>query len=261
MCLIALALDQHPNYSLILCANRDEFHKRPTKEAHYWKEENQQLFAGRDLEQGGTWLGVTTSGKLAAVTNVRSPELKAQHHLSRGEIVTNYLKNPVTPEEYSEEMKKKGSLYQGYNAIVGLGEECVYFSNRIEESVKLDVGIHTLSNASLNTNWPKTVRVKEGLREIIERKEGEERIIESLLLMLKDETVASKEHLPNTGVGLEMERTLSPIFINGEFYGTRASTIVLMNRNGGITFVEQTYHSNAIQGKRVIERIEMEKLT
>lgn len=244
MCLILLVVGVHPDYPLILCGNRDEFYQRPTRQAHYWSE-NEQIFAGKDLEKGGTWLGVTTSGRIAAVTNVRDNLKTKKDHRSRGELVTDFLKSDIDALNYINEMRAKGFSYQGYNLIVGNSEEWYYTSNRMEAGSKLGKGIHVLSNAQLNTNWPKTERLKGYFTDIVNHQAEESVFIEELISMLRDQTIYQDIDLPDTGVGLELERMLSPIFINGDHYGTRASTIILIRRGGHIRFVEQTYGPKA----------------
>lgn len=250
MCLIILAIDQHPDYPFILCGNRDEFHLRPTKQADYWSDVK-QIFAGRDLEKGGTWLGVTTTGKIAAVTNVRDKIDIGTDFLSRGEIVTDFLKGDVSPKQFIEELKTKEHDYQGYNVIVGEYKDFHYSSNRVSDSVKLDQGFHVISNAKLNTSWPKAEQLKKNFTDSLRNELSESEYIEKWLTILRDQTTFPDEELPHTGVGVELERILSPIFINGEHYGTRASTIILLRRDGQIHFVEQSYGPNAVlQGRK-----------
>src|SRR5690625_2232907 len=129
VCLIVLAINQHPKYPVILCANRDELHSRPTKAAHHWQQ-HPHIFAGQDLEKGGTWLGVTTTGRIAAVTNVRQPQLiEKEDYQSRGEIVKSYLSGVMEQKEFLTGLQSNPSMYQGYNVIVGNSKEFYYYSN------------------------------------------------------------------------------------------------------------------------------------
>ncbi len=254
MCLIVCAIEMHPDYPFILCANRDEFHKRPTQEAHFW-EENERIFAGKDLEKGGSWLGVTVDGRLAAVTNIRRGYIEKGNFRSRGEIVANFLNSDQDLDSYVKEMKNLDHAYQGYNAIVGLGKKYVYFSNDIKASTILTKGIHGLSNASLNTSWPKTDQVKLVLGQLLQQQINEQELIKALVDHFYTQTIYDDEILPHTGVEIELERRLSPIFINGNEYGTRATTIILQNNNGELTFFEQTYKENGVAGNRVAVKL------
>lgn len=242
MCLLLLAINQHRDYPLIFCGNRDEFYDRPTAAASYWGEDG-QFFGGRDLEKGGTWLGVSRTGRFAAVTNVR--EASAQPTAgteSRGKIVTGFLRSAVSGTVYSRQLLQQSALYQGYNAVFGVGNELYYASNRANESGKLPDGIHLLSNASLNTPWPKTEQLKTSIAALLkENSQPIDRWLEAIFDCLRDDRPYPDEMLPETGVELEWERRLSPIFITGEKYGTRASTIVLMNKSHEFRFLEQTY--------------------
>ncbi|NEU31214.1 NRDE family protein [bacterium LRH843] len=254
MCLILAAINEHPDFPLILCGNRDEFYNRPTRQASFW-EENEQIFAGRDLEKGGTWLGVTTGGKIAAVTNVRSSEEVKDEYRTRGEIITNFFHSDSGLDEYLDKLHSTKHLYQGYNTIVGKGEDFYYYSNRAADAVKLDKGIHVVSNAQLNTNWPKAEKTKELMKAILTNKD-KTLLIEGLLNMLGDATIYGDDVLPDTGVGIELERFLSSIFISGTEYGTRASTVVLRGFDGGTHFIEQSYGPNGGKESKIVEFIE-----
>lgn len=248
MCLITIAVKEHPDYPVILCANRDERHARPTKEAHYWHGD-QNIIAGQDLEKGGSWLGITTNGRIAAVTNVRNGLPVEGRKRSRGEIVTRFLSCDYGSREYISELQLKDDLYQGYNTIVGSGlEDIYYYSNKGRRCIKIEQGVHTISNAQLNTSWPKTERARERVEKVIQQNTSVKQLIDDLLLILQDRTIFHDELLPHTGIGLELERTLSSIFIKGETYGTRASTVILFTKDKGIVFVEQTYGPN---GKKI----------
>lgn len=242
-------MNAHPDYSFIVCANRDEFHHRPARHASFWEDEP-KIFAGRDLEQGGTWLGVTKDQAFAAVTNIRRKEKRNKTYRSRGEIVANFLKKDIDSVQYVHTVKRDDDNYRGYNAIIGRDGSFVYFSNAKGKLYPLTDGIYALSNATLHIPWPKGEKAKRLFKQALTDYETEEKLVESLIDAFYDQTQFPDEILPDTGVGIELERFLSPIFIKGEEYGTRATTVVLMKKNGETTFVEQTYKANGEIGKR-----------
>ncbi|HHW36515.1 MAG TPA: NRDE family protein [Bacillales bacterium] len=226
MCLILFAYNVHPTYKLIVAANRDEFYGRKTAPAHFW-EDHPEILAGRDLEKMGTWMGVTKNGRFAAVTNYRDPKEVTNGKLSRGELIVNYLKSSKMPESYMKVMEENSELYPGYNLLVGSPDELYYFSNITKKSMKIEPGIHGVSNHLLNTEWPKVVQGTENLSNILTQKD--DTMTESLFKILQNNHVAPDESLPNTGVTLELERLLSSTFIKSEGYGTRSSTVLFMN--------------------------------
>ncbi|KHF40273.1 NRDE family protein [Halalkalibacter okhensis] len=240
MCLLSVGLHVHPDYDLILVSNRDEFFERKTKRAHIWQE-NPDVVAGKDLELGGTWLGVTKTGRLAGVTNVREP-FKQERMKSRGVLVTDFLFTHDEPERYVKKVLKEKDQYQGFNLITGSGDQWIYTSNR-SLMENLDKGIHVISNAGLNTEWPKTRKLKQKFEYVLNEPFTEEQLINKCMDILQDDELARDDQLPNTGVTLELERMLSPIFIKGTEYGTRASTVILFKR-GTIRFIEQAYGPN-----------------
>jgi uncharacterized protein with NRDE domain len=226
MCLILLAYKVHPQYPLIVAANRDEFYRRPTAPIHYWVDDPTVL-AGRDLEKMGTWMGVTTSGRFAALTNYRNPKEVTTGKQSRGEIVADALKYDGDLKEYMQGLANRQQKYPGYNLLAGDEKELYYYSNIGQELQKLEPGIHGVSNHLLNTEWPKVERGKKGLSHIIT--ENRKNLIEELMVLLQHADPALDESLPNTGVSLEWERLLSPLFIQSEHYGTRSSTVLLLS--------------------------------
>jgi uncharacterized protein with NRDE domain len=226
MCLILLAYKVHPQYPLIVAANRDEFYRRPTAPIHYW-EDDPTVLAGRDLEKMGTWMGVTTSGRFAALTNYRNPKEVITGKQSRGELVADALKYNGDLKEYMQGLANRQQQYPGYNLLAGDAKELYYYSNMGQELQKLEPGIYGVSNHLLNTEWPKVKRGKEGLSHIIT--ENRENLIEELMVLLQHADPAPDESLPNTGVSLEWERLLSPLFIQSEHYGTRSSTVLLLS--------------------------------
>lgn len=226
MCLILFAYKAHPKYKLIVAANRDEAYARETAPAYFW-EEAPELLAGRDLEKMGTWMGVTTSGKFAALTNYRDPGEQTAGKRTRGELVADFLKGTVNPHAYLTEMANLRSEYPGYNLLAGDLDELYYYSNRGGSVQKVEPGIHGVSNHLLNTDWPKVERGKAGLAHIIS--EDATNLVDQLFFHLENADHAPDHLLPSTGVSLEWERLLSPMFIKSEGYGTRSSTVILMS--------------------------------
>jgi uncharacterized protein with NRDE domain len=239
MCLIVFAYDCHPVYSLILGANRDEYRNRPTEPACFWSDAP-YLLAGRDKVAGGTWLGVTSSGKLAAITNYRDPRQQLIHPPSRGNLVAGFLKNRMmAAEEFQGVLNHDGQLYDGFNLLYGTSENLFYFTNRGGSSGRITPGIHGLSNHLLDTGWPKVTVVKSRLSEIVKQTNIEP---EEIFAALSDPAPFEDRLLPDTGIGQERERLLSPIFIEGEGYGTRSTTVLLIDRSGGVTFRERSFN-------------------
>ena len=242
MCLIVLAYDCHPAYRLILGANRDEFRDRPTDRSRFWSDAP-QILAGRDRLAGGTWLGVTTGGKLAAVTNYRDPRQQVINPPSRGKLVAGFLQNPVvTPEEFQGVLNRDARLYDGFNLLYGSGNELYYFTNRGGSSGPVMPGIHALSNHLLDTRWPKVTVARSRLEAIVQQANVDP---EQIFALLSDPVPFADGLLPDTGVGPERERTLSPIFIDDEEYGTRSTTVLLISRTGRVTFIERTFDRSA----------------
>ncbi|WP_342505741.1 NRDE family protein [Sporosarcina sp. FSL K6-2383] len=238
MCLINLNYGEHPTYKLIVAANRDESYDRPTAQADFW-EENPDVLAGRDLVHNGTWLGITKSGRFAALTNYRDPAEFGIEKQSRGDIVKDFLMENISPVEFLETLQNHSNEYAGFNLIVGDLDGLFYFSNKQEGIKEIPKGTHSLSNEFLNTPWPKVKKGKGRLRNYVQQHEVVE--TDALFAILRDTEIASDELLPDTGVGLDLERQLSPLFIKTTNYGTRCSTVVLVGHDGSITFVERTF--------------------
>lgn len=240
MCVIFLAFKKHPDYPLVLLANRDEFYERPTAPAGNWTD-FPNILAGRDLARGGTWLGVTGAGRFAAVTNYRQPSAP-KGEISRGNLVGDFLKTDTGGRIYLREIERRKEKFSPFNLLVGEinrdRQEIFYYSNRAEIVRKLSKGIYGLSNHLLDTPWRKTVRGKSALEKILEKGEVRE---ENLFEILADRSFAEDEELPDTGVGIELEKILSPIFIETSVYGTRSSTILLIKKTGEIIFREKTF--------------------
>jgi uncharacterized protein with NRDE domain len=225
MCVIYFAYNVHPDHPLVLIANRDEFYDRPTKAAAYW-DDHPEIFAGRDLVGGGTWLGITRSGRIAAVTNYREPGAE-KGSVSRGDLVAGFLKSAETPEDYLAHVVERQQDYSGFNLLIGeFGHErseLFYFSNRGDGIERINSGVYGLSNRLLDTAWPKVRDGKSRFRELINSGSLE---TDPLFELLADESLAADAELPDTGIGYEREKALSAIFIKTPIYGTRSSTVV-----------------------------------
>jgi len=238
MCLIVFALDCHPRYRLVLAANRDEYFRRPTAPAAFW-DDAPHVLAGRDLEAGGPWLGVTRKGRLAAVTYSREPVAPVHRPPSRGKLAADFLAGTLSPQTYRELLLKEEGRYGGFNLLFGDAGSLFYHANRGDGFLRVPAGIHGLSNRLLDTPWPKVTAAKDQLARLL----GSETVDpEGLFTLLADRTPFPDPLLPDTGFGLERERHLSPIFIAGSEYGTRSSTLVLIDRNDLLTFRERTWN-------------------
>jgi uncharacterized protein with NRDE domain len=238
MCLILLAHDVHPQYRLVLVANRDEFYDRPAAPLHFW-EDNPEILAGRDLKLMGTWMGITRSGRLAAVTNYRDPKGIKEDAPSRGDLVVNFLQGSLGPAEYLQEIEARADAYNGFNIIVGDRDDLYYGSNRGVKFRKLGPGFYGLSNHLLDTPWPK---VKTGLARfetLVTARKAD--MLSALEDLLKDRERPPDKELPETGVGMAWERRLAPIFISSPLYGTRCSSILTIARTGHVSFKELSW--------------------
>lgn len=238
MCLILIALNRHPRYPLVLAANRDEYFDRPTREADYW-EDAPHVLGGRDLKAGGSWLGVDKRGRLAAVTNLREPPLTRTGLASRGGLVADFLKSTVQPEDYLDGVVQRRHRYDGYNLLVGNGTKLFFHNSRHAGYRQLDDGVHAVSNGDLDAGWPKIVRGGTALSALLES--GSEPEPEALFTILGDTTVAADEELPDTGIGRDLERGLSPVFVRMNGYGTRCSTVVFLDAHRSLTFYERSF--------------------
>ncbi|MCF8085432.1 MAG: NRDE family protein, partial [Desulfohalobiaceae bacterium] len=238
MCLVLLAKNVRSDYPLVLAANRDEFFQRPTASASFWPDDP-EILAGWDEQSGGTWGGITRGGRLAFLTNIRDPRGFRPSAASRGHLVRSFLQREESIPGFIQKLIASAHASNGFNLIFGSGTELFWFASRGKRLCRLEPGIHALSNGSLNEPWPKSVRGAKGMTRLLERPEspGEE----ELFALLADTGEAKPEELPETGIGPEWERFLSPVFIRGGIYGTRSQTLVLMDAAGGMRFVERCF--------------------
>ncbi|MDH3287068.1 MAG: NRDE family protein [Betaproteobacteria bacterium] len=228
----------HPDYPLVFAGNRDEAYERPSAPAAFWNDQP-RFFGGRDLEKGGSWLGLTRSGRIAAVTNFRDGPPHRSAPRSRGELVAEFLRTNAEPRLYLEQVHAAGGEYGGFSLIVGDLAQLFYCANRGNGFEEITPGVHGLSNHLLDTPWPKVRKGRDRVGALLGHAEAD--LIEGLFELLADRAVAPDVELPHTGVGLQRERELSPCFIAGERYGTRASTVLLISRNNEVLFVERTF--------------------
>ena len=248
MCLILFAWQQHPEFPLIVAANRDEFFHRPSESIKPWAERT-NIIAGRDLESGGTWLGISLAGRFAAVTNYREPGFSLENPISRGLLVSNFLESDVSADDYLSALEPDFSAYRGFNILLFDGTTLVHHSNRQVHRQQLLPGFYGLSNHLLDTDWPKVTRGKL----LFEMEVNKSKVdTDSLLAILADEAVPNDSQLPDTGIDLVMEKSLASIYINREDYGTRASSIVLLDNKDQFQMIEKS--REAFGGANIIKR-------
>jgi uncharacterized protein with NRDE domain len=235
MCLVVFAWNAHPDYRLILAANRDEFHGRPSQDAHWWPDQP-DILAGRDLQAGGTWLAMARSGRFATVTNYREQAEARAGRRSRGEIVTNFVSADVGAAVFAASIA--GEDYAGVSVLVADQEEICYVSNRGDQPASLAPGIYGLSNASLDAPWSKLVRTKSALTTLIETDKVNRT---ELLRLLADRTPAASSEVISNDIPFKLARTLTAPFIVGDTYGTRCSTTLLITNDGNVDFGERRF--------------------
>jgi len=254
MCLILFALQQHEDYPLVVIANRDEYYARPTETAHWWPD-TPGIFAGRDLEAQGTWMGVNRNGRFAAVTNVREPGKSEPARLSRGKLTRDFLASHEPAETFIKSIESTAQGYAGFNLLVGDSSGLFFFSNRYTGVRRIPSGIYGVSNGLFDEAWPKLTSGKLALA--VSLKTGLDN--DALMQILTDHTTAEDESLPETGVPLDIERMLSSRFIRSDDYGTRACSIVKFNRRGQINFIEHNYDNAGITNNLIAEEIQIMK--
>jgi len=250
MCLILFAFQYHSSNPLVIAANRDETFTRPTRCAQFWPE-NPNLLAGKDLQEGGLWMGITREGRFAAITNFRDPKAMTGS-LSRGFIGKDFLLTDEHPEKFLQELSQKSNFYSGFNILIGDHRELFYYSNHNKKIRQLESGIYGLSNHLLDSPWPKVTKGKLKLQEHLDT--NKDLHTDKLIEILQDKTLPSDDLLPDTGIGIYSERFLSPLFIETPFYGTRSSTGLKVSDQGKVTFHEQCYVEKGIKAdKSIIE--------
>lgn len=246
MCLVALAFRHHPDYPLIVVANRDEYYDRPALGAHFW-EDRPEILAGRDEEAGGTWFGVDRRGRWATVTNYRGGTLGINAR-SRGELPVGFLDSSQGATRYVAEVAAAAHRYRGFSLLAGTVDELAYCTNQQGAGRSLAPGVYTLSNDVLDTPWPKAEYARRMLTAVLDREDAPD--IETLLAILGSREQFPDHHLPDTGVGLEMERVLSAPFIVSDSYGTRATTVLTIRKDGEVQFTEQSYRRGRPTGRQ-----------
>lgn len=239
MCLVLFAFGHHPELPLVVAANRDEFYRRPALAAHPWPADGRVL-AGRDLEADGTWLGVNITGRFAAVTNLSEPADDAP--LSRGALVSGFLQSGLSARHFAETIE--GDRYRGFNLLIWDGNDMVYTSNRAPTQV-LRPGVYGVSNAALGAEWPKVLRGRKALLQVI----ADDPHPDHLISLLADDSMPPDHELPVRGRPVDLERRVAPCFIRGDDYGTRASTAVIISRDS-VTLTEQLYGPGGTIGTR-----------
>ena len=237
MCLIFLSFNDHPQYKLMVVANRDEFYKRSTAAAHYW-EDHPNVLGGRDQEAGGTWMGIHRNGRFSLVTNYRDLSHIKPVAPSRGHLVSDFLTGTEDTQAYMQRLEDVKDQYNGFNLIAGTPDELLYSSNYRNGVMKIEPGVYGLSNHLFNTPWPK---VKKGLDKMSVLMRESSIDTKRILDAMYDDAVAPDDELPDTGIGLEKERSLSSMFIKMSGYGTRNTTLVTIDRSDKVLFIEQVY--------------------
>jgi len=237
MCLIFFSVQAHPAYKLIVAANRDEFYERKTAPADYWHDAP-FILGGRDLEAQGTWLAMTRSGKISLLTNYRDPKNINPAAPSRGKLVSDFLLDDTSARDYFRQLEPRAKTYNGFNLVAGTLDELWYFSNYQQGIHRISNELHGLSNHLLDTSWPKVLRGKEKLKPVLNQKVIKPEV---LFDFLYDDQRAADEQLPETGIGLERERALSSMFIKTSNYGSRCSTVVLVDYENNVQFTERVY--------------------
>ncbi len=271
MCLILTSWQSHPQYPLVVLANRDEFYERPTDPMHWW-DEHPHILAGRDRADvngsSGTWMGFTKTGKFAALTNVRAPSEKNPESRTRGEIAAEFLKGRQTPEEFMNDSEKKFHRYNGFNFLsADLSSEkpeLHWLSNRVLMGDKLrprkvmnpqrlNPGIYGLSNAMLDTPWPKVQHRVGAFAQMLAMDTGDFKKSEQYIRIMQDLTQAPDDYLPQTGVSYEWEKVLSSTFIKTEYYGTRSITLIRVKHDGQYEVIEKCFDAEHELNTQVFE--------
>ncbi len=252
MCLIALAWNAEPEHRLLLLANRDEYHARPSAPLSWWPD--MPILAGRDLLEGGTWLGLSRQGRVAAVTNVRGADAGRRFARSRGALVTDFLRDRQPAADWAAALAPQAGAYGGFNLLLYDGRDLVYASNRPSFGVALVApGIHALSNAALDTPWPKVTAARTRLQWALSEQADDDRLLDSM----NDRHCADDTDLPDTGVGLSAERLLSPAFIRSDAYGTRCTSLLRLHSDGRVLLRERRYDAAGANSGETAQQLQL----
>lgn len=249
MCLVLVAWRAHPDYPLVVAANRDEFFARPTAPVAFWPDGD--ILAGRDLKDGGTWMGVTRSGRFAALTNYRNPTRHREGRASRGQLVTDFLAAATPPAEWLTDIAAQAADYNDFNLLASDDGSLASLSSVSGEVRILEPGIYGLSNHLLDTPWPKVAAAKSALSAALAALPDDGPLFD----LLRDDSIHPDSDLPRTGISLEWERLLSAAFVSAPGYGTRSSTVLLLGVSRGLTFDEQSWLEGGKPGGRVRFRL------
>lgn len=243
MCILFFAINKHPKYPLIICANRDEFHNRPTKSMHWWPKKNNKsnILAGKDLQAGGTWLGINKHGRFSALTNFRLPDLQDDEKKSRGALVLQALES--NNKTLIEALEVTASQYNAFNLVFGSSERLFCFDSTSKKTQILSTGFHSLCNGALDDIWPKMALGQNQLEEAINNSNEDYLNINELFKLMQNKQQAKIESLPKTGVPLNLEQLLSSIFIESLEYGTRTTNIIVQDKVGKITIYDKSYNN------------------
>ncbi|MGB1262517.1 MAG: NRDE family protein [Cognaticolwellia sp.] len=235
MCILFIGVEQHPDYPVIICANRDEFHQRPTQSMHWWSE--QHILAGKDLQAGGTWLGLNSDGDFAALTNFRKPDSFDSAKRSRGDLVVQALQN--SPARTQQQLLQTSAQYNDFNLVFGPLNNLQAFDSVSRKFVALTPGFHSVCNGALDDIWPKMALGVNNISDLITNNHIN---VDAFFAVMSNQTIADKQDLPATGISAEWELLLSSIFIKSVDYGTRSTAIILQSKTGNIAVYEQNYN-------------------
>ena len=241
MCILFIAIEQHPDYPVIICANRDEFHQRPAQKMHWWQQQN--ILAGKDLQAGGTWLGLSREGYFSALTNFRRPSSFDQHKRSRGDLVLQALNNDS--HKTQQILLQSSQQYNDFNLVFGPLNKLQAFDSVNQKFVTLTPGFHSVSNGALDDIWPKMALGVKNLEDLITANNID---VEAFFAIMKNQVTAVKSQLPTTGIDSSLELLLSSIFIVSPNYGTRSTAIIMQSSKGTVEVYERNYNP---EGKTV----------
>lgn len=257
MCILFFAIQQHPKYPVIICANRDEFHQRPTQAMHWWPKSDLQagdVLAGKDLQADGTWLGLNKLGRFSALTNFRQPDLIDKNKQSRGELVLQALAQQ--DDAMTQKLAESSGNYNGFNLVFGQLDNLICFDSVSQKQQVLAPGFHSLCNGALDDIWPKMALGQVKLANAIKDHYLD---IEKLFTLMKNGQQAKTEHLPKTGVPLNWEQLLSSIFIISPEYGTRTTNIITLDNNGKIAIYDQSFNEEGELTQKNVFNIKQRK--